>query len=65
MENHLDSAIILMLLPLVATLGLILNLVLRARGGRSFRLKLVGFGIDLTVETHGTAAKQPLGDEHV
>lgn len=51
LDHAQGSALLLFLLPVVALLGLILNLVVRARGGRTFTLRLKGFGIDLMLET--------------
>lgn len=54
MDQTTSSVLLLVMLPGIAVLGLILNLVLRARGGRSFVLHLKGFGIDLSVSTNGS-----------
>lgn len=51
MDNATQSALLFALLPVIAVIGLSLNLFIRARGGRSFVLRLKGFGIDLTVES--------------
>lgn len=59
MDSANGSLYLVFLLPLVAVVGLALNLFIRARGGRSFHLRLKGFGIDLTVETKGGADNAP------
>lgn len=51
----LMPVITLIVMPIIALIGLSLNLFVRARGGRSLKLRLKGFGIDLSVETSGKA----------
>lgn len=65
LDHAQGSALLLFLLPAVALLGLILNLVVRARGGRTFTLRLKGFGIDLMLETmpKGQVRKSEVKDE--
>lgn len=50
-DEVVNSALFLALAPVLAIVGISLNLFIRARGGRSFRLHLKGFGIDLNVES--------------
>lgn len=50
-DSPTNSAILIALLPVFAVVGISLNLFIRARGGRSFNLRLKGFGIDLTIES--------------
>lgn len=54
-DGVLNQAFLLALMPVIALIGLSLNLFIRARGGRSFKLRLKGFGVDLSVETSGKA----------
>lgn len=51
LDSATNTALLLALFPVVAVIGLSLNLFIRARGGRSFSLRLKGLGIDLTIET--------------
>lgn len=53
----------LALFPIVAMIGIALNLFIRARGGRSFSMRLKGFGIDLTVESLAEKGKKEDKDE--
>lgn len=64
-DHSQGSALLLFLLPVVALLGLILNLVVRARGGRTFTLRLKGFGLDLMIETmpKNTRTREAANDE--
>lgn len=50
-DSAANGALMVALLPLVAIVGISLNLFIRARGGRSFSLKLKGFGIDLQINS--------------
>lgn len=60
-DSPTHSAILIALLPVFAVIGISLNMFIRARGGRSFNLRLKGFGIDLTIET--SPPKQPSAPE--
>lgn len=62
LDGTANSALILALLPIFAVIGISLNLFIRARGGRSFNLRLKGFGIDLTIETTSAKAASTRGD---
>lgn len=54
--------LLLFILPLITVIGVSLNLMIRARGGRSFALSLKGFGIDLTVtSTPQATSKKRVG----
>lgn len=56
LDGTTNGALMLALLPVFAVIGISLNLFIRARGGRSFSLRLKAFGIDLTIETSAQRA---------
>lgn len=62
LDGTANSALLLALLPVFAVIGISLNLFIRARGGRSFNLRLKGFGIDLTIETSQVQDKKEAND---
>lgn len=51
LDGTTNSALLLALFPVFAVIGVSLNMFIRARGGRSFNLRLRGFGVNLTIET--------------
>lgn len=60
LDNATHSALIVALLPIVAVVGLSLNLFIRARGGRAFSMRLKGFGIDLKIDTSPVIDKREI-----
>lgn len=51
LDNTTQSLLLLVLLPGLAIIGVTLNMIIRARGGRSLLLSLRGFGVTLQIET--------------
>lgn len=56
-DSPTNGAMLIALLPVFAVVGISLNMFIRARGGRSFNLRLKGFGIDLTIQSSPTSVK--------
>lgn len=66
LDNAADSALIVAILPIVAVVGISLNLFIRARGGRSFSMRLKGFGVDLSINTSpDVCPKEEKEDEEI
>lgn len=63
MEHSINYALTFALLPAIALLGIVLNVCIRARGGRSFSFRLKGFGIDMVIETRGVSSSRRPADE--
>lgn len=57
-ESTAQSALLLMLLPGIAVIAIMLNVIIRARGGRSLSLKVKAFGIDISLESSTAAPKK-------
>lgn len=57
LDDASNGALLVILLPAIAVIGIALNLLIRARGGRSFSLKLKCFGVDLHIESSQTKKK--------
>lgn len=56
-----QSLLVLMLLPGLAIIGIALNLFIRARGGRTFSLKINAFGVNIHLESN--TARPRKGDQ--
>lgn len=50
-EESIQGALLLFALPIVAIACLSLNLLIRARGRRSFKLELRAFGVEIKLES--------------
>lgn len=50
-DSAAQNLLLIVLLPGLAILGVTLNMITRARGGRSLLLSLRGFGITIQIET--------------
>lgn len=64
LDNPTNAALLVALLPLVAVVGIALNLFMRARGGRTFFLSLKAFGVDLKIESTGPQTNRPNRGTH-
>lgn len=62
-DSAAASALMIALLPVVAIVGISLNLFIRARGGRSFSLRLKGFGVDLQIDSSQRKSKEEIENE--
>lgn len=66
LDSTTQTILLLVLLPGLAIIGVTLNMIIRARGGRSLLLSLRGFGITLQIETspkNRSDADKELADE--
>lgn len=50
-DSSSQGLLMILLLPGLAIIGIALNLFIRARGGRSFSLKLKALGIELQIDS--------------
>lgn len=65
LDTSSQGLLMLLLLPGLVIVGIALNLFIRARGGRSFSLRLKALGIELQIESTATssAAREELDSE--